>query len=290
MADGFLARTYRKYNGIYPLFGGNTPATPTFVGTTTIANGTTSSVTTASGYDMVVFYASPSGRFRVDGTGTFTARMLIVGAGNDGGVGSNGVSGAGGDGGTVTYYTDYVFQTGVQYSLQIYDTISGSGNVVLAINPDSFPSPPYQELIVVTPGGGAVGASSVSGLSNGATGSIGVLSNITGTTASYGGGGGSGASIPASGFGVARSQFGGKGNNFYNSVNNGNGGDASRFSNDILDSVNSGDNGTVGTGNGGGGGGTVWAEPAPSGGTKQWFNGGKGYGGRGAIIIRYSVT
>lgn len=291
MADGFLARTYRKYNGIYPLFNGNTPATPTFVGTVTISGSSaTYSVATPTGYDMVVQYGSPTGRFRVDGTGTFRARMLLVGAGDDGGAGGSGVSGAGGAGGSFNYYVDYEFQAGVQYSLQVYDTISASGNVVVAINPDSFPSPPYQELIVITPGGGVAGASSVSGLSNGATGSIGTLSSITGATVSYGGGGGSGASIPASGFGVARSQTGGKGNNFYGSIDNGNGGDASRFSDDTIDQVTAGNTGTVLTGNGGGGGGTVWARASAFPNAFQWFNGSKGYGGRGTIIIRYSVT
>jgi hypothetical protein len=291
MADGFLARTYRKYNGIYPLFNGNTPATPTFVGTVTIENATaTYSVATQTGYDIVAEYGSQYGRFRVDGTGTFKARMLLVGGGGDGGVGNNGVSGAGGAGGTFNYYVDYEFQAGVQYSLQVYNTISQSGNVVVAINPDSFPNPPYQELIVITPGGGATGPSGVSGLSDGATGSIGTLSNITGVTVSYGGAGGSGASIPASGFGVARSQVGGKGNNFYNSIDSGNGGDASRFSNDTIDQVTAGNTGAGNTGNGGGGGATVWARASAFPNAFQWFNGGKGYGGEGTIIIRYSVT
>jgi collagen type III alpha len=286
MTDGLAGVTYRKYNGLYPLFNNNTPIIQNFVGTVTISSGLTSSVATSTGYDMVVQYYNQSGRFRVDGTGTFKARVLLIGSGLNGGSGASGVSGDGGDGGSFNYYVDYEFQAGVQYSLQVWST---TGNVVIAINPDSYPNPPYQELVVITPGGGVAGAAGVSGLSNGATGSVGTISDITGTNVSYGGAGGSGASIPASGFGVTRDQLGGKGNNFYNSVNNGNGGDAQRYSTDIINSVSDGDPGTSLTGNGGGGGGTVYARAAAFPNAFGWYNGGGGAGGTGTIIIRYSV-
>jgi hypothetical protein len=255
-----------------------------------VSSGLTSSITMPYGYDIVVRYSSQSGRFRFDGTGTFSAKVLMVGGGAAGNAGGSGVSGAGGSGGTYTYWEEFQFTAGLQYSMQVWDTTFGPGNVVIAINPGSYPNPPYQELYVISPGGGAAGAAGVSGLNNGATGSVGFLSNITGATISYGGGGGSGASIGIGNYGVARIQSGGKGNAFYGGVNNGNGGDAQRYSSNIIDTVDDGDSGTDLTGNGGGGGSTVYARAYAFPNNFGWYNGDGGIGGRGALIVRYAVT
>lgn len=304
MDNGFIKR-YPRYKGLDPLFQTKRPIYLQFKGAV-YTQGVTSSIATpriqtkggqsvtTNEYDILhTFSAAASYReFRIEGEGRFLAEMLIVGAGLPGQSGNDGVSGSGGQGGSVLYWTEYEFELGVTYSIQV-KTSGGAnpngGDVILGKHRPTDPS--YQQLYLLSPGGGTNGASSVSGISNGNNGGQGVLNSITGVTQSYGGGGGSGASIGVTSLGTRWILQGGTGNGGYAQnpgFTGGGGGDAGRFANNVIDTANNGDAGGNLYGIGGGGGATVWALPF-TGGSFTWFNGGRGSGGVGCIMIRHTA-
>ncbi len=286
--SGFL-KEFNRYRTRYQKYKGRMAKHQDFVGTFSSIDGLVPTlVPTSIGYDYVYEFSTTGYRFRLIGYGKFTGQLMIVGAGDPGSAASSPNSGAGGAGGTITYFPDYEFQIGVTYGVIFQNTSSYSGDVVLNINPDSYPNPPYQEIFRITPGGGSSGGSSVTGNSDGINGGQGTLSSITGVTISYGGGGGSGASIGPAGGGLA-SQNGGLGTNGYNTNPRGDGGDASRYADGTLNSADNGENGGN-YGAGGGGGASVWARPQnfplqPY----QYWQGSGARGGRGRIIIRFNA-
>lgn len=302
MDNGFIKR-YQRYNGLDPLFTGRRPIHLQFKGVVYTA-GVTSSISTprvqtkgaqsitTDEYDMLHTFRSYYGEFKVVGEGKFIAEMLIVGAGLPGQSGQSGVSGAGGQGGQIIYFSEYEFELGVTYSIQVKTTGGASPNGSNVIFGKYSPLDPlYQELYNLSPGGGTSGASGVSGISNGNNGGQGVLNSITGTTQSYGGGGGSGASIGVTSLGTRWILQGGTGNGGYAQspgVSGGGGGDAGRFANNVIDTSNDGDAGGSLYGIGGGGGATVWAIPF-TGGSFQWYDGPAGSGGIGSVMIRHTA-
>jgi hypothetical protein len=304
MENGFCKR-YIRYNNRDAIYNNRRAYYRQFIGRV-LTGGVTSSIAqpkiqtkdaqsvTTNEYDILHTFGSAASyrEFRAEGEGRFVAEMLIVGAGLPGQSGNDGVSGAGGQGGQVMYWTEYEFELGVTYSIQV-KTSGGAnpngGDVILGKHTPGDPL--YQQLVLLSPGGGTTGASSVSGISAGNPGGVGSLNSITGTTQSYGGGGGSGASLGVTSLGTRWILPGGTGNGGYAQipgVSGGGGGEAARFANNVIDTADNGDSGGSLYGIGGGGGATVWALPF-AGGSFTWFNGGPGSGGVGCIMIRHTA-
>jgi hypothetical protein len=274
-----------------------------FVGTISV-NGTIYDTNDGTG-DKYTYSSNPlssSTYIYLDGVGIKKVKILIIGEGGDGGNSSANSSGAGGAGGEIKYYTEYELTGGYYYFSVgrqgiLDDPITGfkKGNSNTS-DPANFESPFDISCIK---GGGAAGGISVSGMSNGNDGTAGLTSSITGTDITYGWGGGSGACVNSSQLNQVISKSGGIGlPGVPPAGDDGDGQLGSRYSNNIINSFGCGKNGTstpdYGFGHGGGGASAVYAKSNTFPNAYQWFTksdcgvNGKGQGGNGGIIIRWT--